>query len=67
MTSLSYKLARWVDRDVDEVARMTLPTRARVATTSRVPSRANIQPTTPAMIIHALQPGAVAGFVGNRR
>jgi peptide chain release factor 3 len=34
MTSLSYKLARWVDRDVDEVARMTLPTRARVATDS---------------------------------
>jgi peptide chain release factor 3 len=34
MTSLPYKLARWVDRDVDEVARMTLPTRARVATDS---------------------------------
>jgi peptide chain release factor 3 len=34
MTSLPYKLARWVDRDVDLVARMTLPTRARVATDS---------------------------------
>ena len=34
ITSLPYKLARWVDRDVDEVARMTLPTRARVATDS---------------------------------
>src|SRR5688500_15945850 len=34
MTALPYKLARWVDRDVDEVARMTLPTRARVATDS---------------------------------
>ena len=32
MTSLPYKIARWVDRDVDEVARMTLPSRARVAT-----------------------------------
>ena len=32
MTTLPYKLARWVDRDVDDVARMTLPTRARVAT-----------------------------------
>ncbi|HUR80689.1 MAG TPA: peptide chain release factor 3 [Thermoanaerobaculia bacterium] len=32
MTSLPYKLARWVDRDVDDVARMTLPSRARVAT-----------------------------------
>jgi peptide chain release factor 3 len=31
-TMLPYKLARWVDRDVDDVARMTLPTRARVAT-----------------------------------
>jgi peptide chain release factor 3 len=34
MTSLPYKLARWVNRDVDEVARMNLPTRARVATDS---------------------------------
>jgi peptide chain release factor 3 len=34
ITSLPYKLARWVDRDVDEVARMTLPSRARVATDS---------------------------------
>ena len=32
MTSLPYKLARWVDRDVAEVARMTLPSRSRVAT-----------------------------------
>ena len=32
MTSLPYKLARWVDRDVAEVAKMTLPSRARVAT-----------------------------------
>ena len=32
MTSLPYKIARWVNRDVDEVARMTLPSRARVAT-----------------------------------
>jgi peptide chain release factor 3 len=32
MTSLPYKIARWVDRDVDEVARMTLPSRSRVAT-----------------------------------
>jgi peptide chain release factor 3 len=32
LTNLPYKLARWVDRDVDEVARMTLPSRARVAT-----------------------------------
>ena len=34
MTTLPYKLARWVNRDVDEVARMTLPSRARVATDS---------------------------------
>jgi peptide chain release factor 3 len=34
LTSMPYKLARWVDRDVDEVARMTLPSRARVATDS---------------------------------
>jgi peptide chain release factor 3 len=32
LQNLPYKLARWVDRDVDEVARMTLPSRARVAT-----------------------------------
>jgi peptide chain release factor 3 len=32
LTNLSYKLARWVDRDVDDVARMSLPSRARVAT-----------------------------------
>jgi peptide chain release factor 3 len=32
MTTMPYKLARWVDRDIDEVARMTLPSRARVAT-----------------------------------
>ena len=32
LTNLPYKIARWVDRDVDEVARMTLPSRARVAT-----------------------------------
>jgi peptide chain release factor 3 len=31
LTSLSYKLARWVDRDVDDVARMTLPSRSRLA------------------------------------
>jgi peptide chain release factor 3 len=30
--NLPYKLARWVDRDVDEVARMTLPSKSRVAT-----------------------------------
>jgi peptide chain release factor 3 len=29
---LSYKLARWVNRPVDEVARMTLPSKSRVAT-----------------------------------
>jgi peptide chain release factor 3 len=34
LTSMPYKLARWVDRDVDEVARMTLPSRTRVATDS---------------------------------
>ena len=32
MTSLPYKIARWVDRDVDDVAKMTLPSRSRVAT-----------------------------------
>jgi peptide chain release factor 3 len=32
LTNLSYKLARWVDRDVDDVARMTLPSRSRLAT-----------------------------------
>ena len=34
LTNMPYKLARWVERDVDDVARMTLPTRARVATDS---------------------------------
>src|SRR5215213_2515075 len=34
MTSLPYKIARWVDRHVDDVARMNLPSRARVATDS---------------------------------
>jgi peptide chain release factor 3 len=32
LTNLPFKLARWVARDVDEVARMTLPSRSRVAT-----------------------------------
>ena len=32
LTNLPYKLARWVDRDVDEVARMTLPSKSRIAT-----------------------------------
>ena len=32
LTTLPYKLARWVDRDVDDVARMTLPSRSRLAT-----------------------------------
>ncbi|MEO8380468.1 MAG: peptide chain release factor 3 [Acidobacteriota bacterium] len=32
LSNLPYKLARWVDRDVEVVARMTLPSRARVAT-----------------------------------
>jgi len=31
ITHLPYKLARWVDRDVDDVARMTLPSKSRVA------------------------------------
>jgi peptide chain release factor 3 len=31
---LPYKLARWIDRDVDDVAKMTLPSRARVAVDS---------------------------------
>ncbi|HEX8254050.1 MAG TPA: peptide chain release factor 3, partial [Thermoanaerobaculia bacterium] len=34
ISTLPYKLARWVDKDVDLVARMTLPSRARVATDS---------------------------------
>jgi peptide chain release factor 3 len=34
ITRLSYKLARWVDKDVSEVARMSLPSRARLATDS---------------------------------
>jgi peptide chain release factor 3 len=28
---LPYKIARWVDRDVDEVAKMTLPSKSRIA------------------------------------
>jgi len=32
MTTLPYKLARWIDRDVEEVARMPLPSKSRVAT-----------------------------------
>ncbi len=32
LTTLPYKIARWVDRDVDDVTRMTLPSRARIAT-----------------------------------
>jgi peptide chain release factor 3 len=32
IANLPYKLARWVDRDVDDVARMTLGSRVRVAT-----------------------------------
>jgi len=32
IANLPYKLARWVDRDADEVARMTLGSRVRVAT-----------------------------------
>jgi peptide chain release factor 3 len=31
-SNLTYKLARWVDRDVEEVARMNLPSRSRLAT-----------------------------------
>jgi peptide chain release factor 3 len=34
ITVLPYKLARWVDADVDDAARFTLPSRARVATDS---------------------------------
>ncbi|HEX7705570.1 MAG TPA: peptide chain release factor 3 [Thermoanaerobaculia bacterium] len=34
LSVLPYKIARWVDRDVDEVARMVLPSRSRVATDS---------------------------------
>jgi peptide chain release factor 3 len=34
ISNLPYKLARWVDRDVDLVARMTLPSKSRVATDS---------------------------------
>ncbi|HEY0144423.1 MAG TPA: peptide chain release factor 3 [Thermoanaerobaculia bacterium] len=34
LMQLPYKLARWVDRDIDEVARMTLPSKSRVATDS---------------------------------
>ena len=29
---LSYKLARWVNRSIDEVARMNLPSKSRIAT-----------------------------------
>ena len=29
--TLSYKMARWVDRDVDQVAKMTLPSKSRIA------------------------------------
>jgi peptide chain release factor 3 len=32
LTNLPYKLARWIDRDVDDVAKMSLPSRSRVAT-----------------------------------
>jgi peptide chain release factor 3 len=32
LSSLPYRIARWVDRDVDEVAKMNLPSRARIAT-----------------------------------
>ena len=32
LTNLPYKLARWIDKDADLVARMTLPSRSRVAT-----------------------------------
>ncbi|GAC1401448.1 MAG: hypothetical protein NVSMB68_15940 [Thermoanaerobaculia bacterium] len=31
MQELPYKIARWVDRDVDDVARLNLPSRSRVA------------------------------------
>jgi peptide chain release factor 3 len=34
ITQMPYKLARWVDRDVDDVARMTLPSKSRIATDS---------------------------------
>jgi peptide chain release factor 3 len=34
LTNLPYKLARWVDRDVADVARMSLPSRSRLATDS---------------------------------
>jgi peptide chain release factor 3 len=34
ISHMPYKLARWVDRDVDDVARMTLPSKSRVATDS---------------------------------
>jgi peptide chain release factor 3 len=32
LTSLPFKIARWVDRDIDDVAKMNLPSRARIAT-----------------------------------
>jgi peptide chain release factor 3 len=31
LSTLPYKLARWVDRDVDDVTRMTLPSKSRIA------------------------------------
>jgi peptide chain release factor 3 len=31
MTTLPYKMARWVDRDIDAVTKMTLPSKSRIA------------------------------------